>query len=314
MQRRRATEETNMIQRLTSNVVLLGLALVSFAACGDDDDDDTGATGGSAARGGSTSGGAQAGGTGGANTSGGSAARGGSGGTAGKVGTGGASGGSGGKASTGGTSTIGGGGSDTEGGSGAEGGEGPQGGGGGQGGAQGGAGAITGGGAGGGGGAAGEAGAGGAGPAASLSDAQIILVIDTLNAGEVEVAFAALPRLTEPAVEAFAEQMITAHGAAREANSQLAQATNITPAPSQLQLDLKAMADAQVLAFQTSPAPALDAPYIDSQVMMHTDALTLANQLFAAADNAQLRAEIAGLIPAITAHLNEAQAIQATLE
>jgi predicted outer membrane protein len=295
-----------MIRRLTSNGLLLGLVLLSFAACGDDDDDDTAATGGAAARGG----GANAGAANGGAQSGGAKASGGTGAIAGSANTGGVS--AGGKSNSGGSAPVAGAGASAggaEGGSGAEGGR-AIGGGGAGGAAEGGTGAVGGAEAG----AAGDGGAGGAGPAANLSDGQIFLVIDTLNGGEVEVAFAALPRLDNAAVEAFAQEMVTAHGAARVANSQLAQSEGTTPAPSQVQLDLKAAADAQVLAFQTSPATSLDIPYIDSQVAMHTDALALANQLHAAADDPQLGAELAGLIPDIAAHLTEARALQATLE
>lgn len=296
-----------MTKRLIPTLCLLTLSVTTFAACGDDDDDDTG-TGGSTARGG-----AQSGGT--ATSSGGSAGRGGSGGSA---GAGGAktSGGTAGKTGTGGTATSGGtagnAGTTSTGGNVAGAGAAGLGG---EGGVEGGAGGTV----GGGGGAGGEAGVGGAGGAggggavANLTDGQIILVIDTLNGGEVEVAFAALPKLTNAQVTAFANEMITAHGIARTANSELAKSQGLVPAPSDVQAGLKVSADAQVLAFQTSTAPSLDAAYIDSQVSMHTDALTLAERLFSAAETPQLRNELRAMVTDITAHLDEAEAIRAEL-
>jgi predicted outer membrane protein len=148
---------------------------------------------------------------------------------------------------------------------------------------------------------------------ANLTDGQIVLVIDTLNGGEVEVAFAALPKLMNAEVSAFANEMVTAHGMARTANSQLAQSQGLVPAPSDVQAQLKASADAQVLAFQTSTAAALDAPYVESQVSMHTDALALAERLFNAAETPQLRNELRAMIMDISAHLEEAEAIRAEL-
>jgi putative membrane protein len=138
-------------------------------------------------------------------------------------------------------------------------------------------------------------------------------VIDTLNDGEVEVAYAALPKLTITAVVNYAQEMVTAHSTARQNNLQLAQSLGVSPAPSPLQGELKAMADAQVATFQSSPAASLDVPYVDSQVAMHGDALALANQLLDAADSAELRAELMTLRTAITAHLAAAQALQASL-
>ncbi|HYP88214.1 MAG TPA: DUF4142 domain-containing protein, partial [Polyangiaceae bacterium] len=95
----------------------------------------------------------------------------------------------------------------------------------------GGAGGFT--GLGGAGGAAAGADAGGAGP--DLNDAQILLVLDTLNQGEVDEAYAALPRLADPDVLDFAQLMVTDHSAARQQVAATADTLNLNPSPSATQ-------------------------------------------------------------------------------
>lgn len=57
---------------------------------------------------------------------------------------------------------------------------------------------------------------GDAGAVLALEDGQILYVADTLNAGEVDQARAALPKLTNADVRSFANDMITEHGTARD--------------------------------------------------------------------------------------------------
>src|SRR5215207_8560478 len=75
----------------------------------------------------------------------------------------------------------------------------------------------------------GQGGEAGAAAALSLSDAQVLLVLDTLNQGEVEVAYAASPRLSQADVEAFAQEMITDHGAARQSVLAVADSLDLDP-------------------------------------------------------------------------------------
>jgi predicted outer membrane protein len=249
-------------------------------ACGDDDDDDNGTAG-------SSTGGGGRGGTAGSSTGGGG--RGGTtnqGGVAGKspVGPGG----------EGGTSA---GAPPAEGGAG---------------------GAEAGAGSGGEAGGAGAGGAGGAGGAAAetaqLTDAQILLVLDTVNQGEVEVAFAALPHLSVPAVTTFAQDMIDDHSAGRQAVIATSNDLDLKPQPSDLQQELMSQAEATVAELHESQSDALDAMYIDEEVTDHLEALQLLDGLLDAADAAPLRTLITSQTVVVQTHYNRAVALQNALE
>jgi len=265
-------------------IALLGASLV--AACGDDDDDLNVDNGGSAgtSHAGTTSGGTHS--QGGNNGQGGKTSEGGTAGsqnTAGRPSAG---------TSTGGTLAIGG----------AE---------------QGGAGGAEQGGAeqGGMGGAGGDSagGAGGASAVAALSDAQILLVLDTLNQGEVEEAYAALPRLMSAPVKTFAQRMVTDHSGARQSVLATADALSVAPTPSETQAELQDESQTHVALLRATPASSLDASYINMEAQEHAAALTLLDELALAADAAQLKTLIATLRATVLQHYQDAQALQATL-
>jgi len=146
-----------------------------------------------------------------------------------------------------------------------------------------------------------------------LSDAQILLVLDTLNQGEVDEAYAALPRLMSAEVRAFAQEMVTDHSAARQQVLTTANALSLAPTPSEPQEELQAEGEAHVATLRTKPAAALDATYINMEVTGHADALSLLDELAAAADAAQLKSLIATLRATVLEHYQQAQQLQASL-
>jgi putative membrane protein len=162
-------------------------------------------------------------------------------------------------------------------------------------------------------GSAGAGGAGGTGPIGALSDAQILLVLDTLNQGEVEEAYAVLPRLADADVKAFAQDMVTDHGAARQSVSATAEVLGEAPTPSETQSSLKSEAEANVAALRATPTNSLDAMYIELQVSAHAEALTLLDELTAAADAEELTTLLAMLKTAVQQHYERAQELQAAL-
>lgn len=163
------------------------------------------------------------------------------------------------------------------------------------------------------GGAAGMGGAGGA-AALELSDAQIVLVLDTLNQGEVDVAYAALPHLALPEVQTFAQQMITEHTAARQQVLATANTLDLDPKPSSVEQELRREAEMQVEMLHGSDSDALDEAYVESQVAAHAEALTLLATLQEAADAGELQELITALTAAVQTHYDEAVALQADIE
>lgn len=294
-----------MSKLFAMRTIMVACALATAVACGDDDDDNPsaqggrGGTGGRSATGGTGGTGADSGAPQGGDDNGSGGTRGGTGGTSGSSGNAGRGGASGGKVGATGGEAGGGAGGDT-------GGTGVTGGAGGSAGA-GDAGA----------GAGGDGGAGGAFSAVevqALTDAQMLLVLDTLNAGEVEEAYAALPRLTIASVETFAQKMITDHNKARMDTATLAQTLALKPTPSGIQKELERMAMTEREALLETGDAEIDRVYMDTQVAAHAEALALLQTLQPAADAAQLKTFITTLETAVEAHHTLAVSTRDALE
>jgi putative membrane protein len=162
-------------------------------------------------------------------------------------------------------------------------------------------------------GAGGMAGAGGDAATAALQDAQILLVLDTLNEGEVDEAYAALPRLAVPAVQAFAQQMVMDHSTARQTVVSAANSLQLNPTPSDVQQDLKQEAETHVAMLRGTSTANLDRTYIEMQVAAHAEALALLDNLQDAADADALSTLIGTLETAVQAHYDQAVTIRGSL-
>jgi predicted outer membrane protein len=248
---------------------------------------------------------------------------GGSGGFAGKGGAGGTSGAGGfaGKGGAGGTSGAGGfagkggaGGTSGAGGFAGKGGAGGTSGAGGFGGTGGAAGGAVGGG-GGLGGSAGVAGGGGSGgQTAQLSNAQVVKVLATVNEGEVAAAQAAVPSAQAAAVKNYATEMIADHSAANAQTLALVSTKHIAPQPSGVSEHLDDDAAALLATLSQTPQGNFDHVYIQSQVTMHQEVLTLIDtQLLPSASDPDLKALTTSIRISVAMHLQTAQQILTTL-
>jgi putative membrane protein len=146
-----------------------------------------------------------------------------------------------------------------------------------------------------------------------LNDGQLLFIADTLNAGEVDQARAALPRLQAEAVRAYAQDMIEEHEPARDALLQLAEAEDVTPELSPVATDLREQSEQVLAQLLSSPGENVDALYIDSQVTMHAQAFQLLEGMIAAADAEPIETLLTQLRASVGGHLDVARQLQDTV-
>jgi putative membrane protein len=148
---------------------------------------------------------------------------------------------------------------------------------------------------------------------ATLSDANIVALLDEANAADSASGAYALRKATSPDVKAFAKLMMGEHHALRAAGQQLAHRLNVTPAPP-ADDPLKPAAQAEMAALQGAPKGAqFDKTYIDQEIGIHKAVLDLADKAHDAAQNDELKKLIEQAKPVIQKHLNQAEAIQQKL-
>jgi len=160
-------------------------------------------------------------------------------------------------------------------------------------------------------GAAGEAGAGGA---VALSDSEILKVVATANQGEIAAAQVAKAGAHAASVASFAQMMITDHSASNDALLALVSKNHIAPAASALSEHLEEEAATALRTLSDADATHFDATYMQSQVKMHQEVLTLLdNQLIPLAHDADLETLLVSTRATVATHLQQATTISAGL-
>jgi putative membrane protein len=149
--------------------------------------------------------------------------------------------------------------------------------------------------------------------AGSLSDANIVALLDEANAADSSAGAYAVGKATDAEVKAFAKLMMGEHHALRAQGQQLAQRLNVTPeAPADD--PLKPAATSEMAALKAAPKGAqFDRTYIDQEVAAHKLVLEVAEKGHAAAQNAELKKLIEQAKPVVEKHLDRAEEIQKKL-
>jgi putative membrane protein len=147
-------------------------------------------------------------------------------------------------------------------------------------------------------------------PAASLSEANILYLLDEANRADSAAGAYALGKATDPEVKAFARLMMGEHHALRAQGLQLAQRLNLTPErPASDPVQVAAQTEMAALQGATKLS-GFDRTYMDQEVQVHRAVLDLAGQAQAVAGSAQLKQLIEKAKPVIQKHLSRAEEIQ----
>lgn len=148
---------------------------------------------------------------------------------------------------------------------------------------------------------------------ATLSDANIVALLDEVNMADSTLGAAALPKATNSQVKGFAKLMMGEHHALRVKGQQLAKAQNITP---QMPSDdpFKSAVGAEQSALDSAAkGHAFDSTYIANEVGIHQAVIGWAGTAETSAQNQALKDLIKAAGPVLQKHLDRAQAIQKAL-
>jgi putative membrane protein len=151
-------------------------------------------------------------------------------------------------------------------------------------------------------------------PPAAITDPQIAKIVVTANSGDSAAGELAKTKGTDKDVKAFGQRMVTDHGAVNKEAVALVTKLNVTPEESDASRSMASDAQSNMTALQGQSGAAFDKAYIDHEVTMHQQVLdALDNQLIPNAQNADLKALLQKVRPAIAAHLESAKTIQTKL-
>jgi putative membrane protein len=148
----------------------------------------------------------------------------------------------------------------------------------------------------------------------AITDPQIAQIVVVANSGDSAAGELAKKNGTNKDVKAFGQRMITDHGAVNKEAVALVTKLNVTPEESDASRSMSTDAQSNMTNLQGLTGAAFDKAYIDHEVMMHQQVLdALDKQLIPGAQNAELKALLEKVRPAIESHLQSAKDIQGKL-
>jgi putative membrane protein len=151
------------------------------------------------------------------------------------------------------------------------------------------------------------------GSSGTLTDANIVALLDEANKADSAAGAYALTKAHDAGVKSFAKMMMGEHHALRVQGQALAKKLNVTPQPpANDPVQAAGAAEMDSLRAAGSGA-AFDRVYIGQEVGMHKAVIDLANKAHDEAQNAELKALIEKAKPTLQKHLDRAEALQKSL-
>ena len=146
------------------------------------------------------------------------------------------------------------------------------------------------------------------------SDPQIAHIVVTANQIDIDAGKIAKSKSKNKEVQAFAQQMITDHGAVNKQAGALAKKLGVKPEDNDTSKSLKKGAQENVANLKKLSGAQFDKAYVDHEVDYHQQVLDAIDKvLVPSAQNAELKGLIEKVRPAIQAHLDHAKHVQADL-
>jgi putative membrane protein len=151
--------------------------------------------------------------------------------------------------------------------------------------------------------------------APAVTDPQIAAIVVAANDVDIAAGHLAVARAENAEVKAFGQQMVTDHSAVNKAATALVTKLQVKPEANPTSEQLTQDGAKHRQALQEKRGHAFDRAYIDNEVTYHQTVLDAIDQtLIPSAQNGELKALLEQTRPAIAAHLQRAQQIQASLK
>ena len=150
--------------------------------------------------------------------------------------------------------------------------------------------------------------------AQTINDAQIASIVVTANQVDIEAGELARQAASSNEVRKFAERMVIDHTGVNKSAGELAARLKVTPQDNDTSRALKSGGDQNLAKLRGLKGTAFDKAYVEHEVTYHAQVLEAIDKTLApSAQNAELKALIVKVRPAIAAHLEHAKHLQAQL-
>jgi putative membrane protein len=147
-------------------------------------------------------------------------------------------------------------------------------------------------------------------PGVTLSDANVLSVLDSLSEGEIAAARLAQEKASAPEVQAFAGRVLNEHRQLIEATGRLATQLGVAPRPPALVSHLNDTHEEAMRALRTTSGPAFDRAYVEYEIQHHVTAFNFVEAAAQAESDPVLRQDLTRTGPDLLSHISAARALE----
>jgi putative membrane protein len=150
-------------------------------------------------------------------------------------------------------------------------------------------------------------------PGATLSDANVLAMLDTINLSEIDAAALAKEKAASEEVRAFASRMLNEHTMMMQETRQLAQRINVKSDTPALASTVGKTHQETMEELRKTSGPDFDHAYLKYQIKMHEQAIDLIQDTASSVENSRLQQHLRQARPDLESHLSAARAIERQL-
>jgi putative membrane protein len=144
----------------------------------------------------------------------------------------------------------------------------------------------------------------------TMSDASLVSVLETANAGEVEYSQAAVDRASNPQVREFARLMVREHGRMRDSVGAVARRLGVAAAAPDRVREMREELSKDLADLRAKTGEDFDEEFMAEQVDMHQETLDLLDDLDDDTNTPALKQAIEGAKASVRAHLDRAKQVK----
>ena len=147
-------------------------------------------------------------------------------------------------------------------------------------------------------------------PGLTLSDSNIVGVLDGLDENEIDAAQLAREKATAPEVKAFAGGVMNEHRELTQTNGRLADQLGLQPESSALTVQIKQAHEQAMRKLRMTSGPAFDRAYVEYEIQQHVQAFNFVETAAESEGNPQLKQELIRTGPDLLSHISAARALE----
>lgn len=147
-------------------------------------------------------------------------------------------------------------------------------------------------------------------PGATMSDADVLGVFNSINRSEVDAGQLARERVSSEEVRAYASRMVKEHDATLQHTSQLAQRIRLEPRQTALAASVDNTHHKAMDNLREKAGPKFDKAYMKYEITMHKQSVDLVKDMADSVNDPQFQRFLKEARPELQSHLEAAQSVQ----